>query len=498
MTRRSGTPGDGDEVGRALDLLRAARELTAELSAVRPLADTLQSVVEGVARLGFDGAVMNLVRDDGDLEVVATAGPEELCRTLQGVVERRSSWDRMLAAGEPWGSLVYLSAERGQAVTDETGMAAWHAQGGDRSGPDAWAVGSDLFAPLHDREGCLLGVLSVGDPHDLRMPGPAQLELFEMYAAHAAVAVENARLREVAEQAVARLEREREHFGLAFELAPTGMALFRPHRPEDDGALRVNEALCRMLGRTREELLASRLLDHVHPDDRADAVRDVEVEIHAVPRRYLHADGGFRWMSVSGVTLHGETPTDRWRLMHLVDITDARQREEVLRHDAWHDPLTGLANRRGMEGALAAAPRDRSLAVFFVDLDGFKAVNDLHGHDVGDRVLVEVGRRLAGAVRSGDTLARLGGDEFVVLGWGLDEVAAAAVASRFGEVLAPPVLRDEDADPATAGPEVLQVGASIGYAVGAPGDDPAELLARADRRMLARKRRQARGLPRAR
>lgn len=497
MTRQGDSPGDGD-VGRALDLLRAAKELTAELSQVRPLTDTLQSVVEGVARLGFDGAVMNLVREDGDLEVVATAGPEELCRTLQGVVERRDSWDRLLAAGERWGSLVYVSAEVGRAVDGEVGMKAWHAEGGDRSAPDAWQVGSDLFAPMTDRAGELLGVLSVGDPDDLRMPGPAQRELFEMYAAHAAVAVENARLREVADQALTRLQREREHFSLAFELAPTGMALFLPHRPGGVGGLRVNEALCRMLGRTREELLATRLLDHVHPDDRDDAIRDVEVEIHAVPRRYLHADGGFRWMSVSGVTLEGDSPDDRWRLMHLVDITDARQREEVLRHDAWHDPLTGLANRRGLEGALAAAPRDRVLAVFFVDLDGFKAVNDLHGHDVGDRVLVEVGRRLAGVVRSGDTLARLGGDEFVVLGWGLDEVAAAAVAHRFGEVLAPPVLRAEDADPATPGPVALQVGASIGYAVGGPGDDPAELLARADRRMLARKRRQARGLPSAR
>lgn len=496
---RAGGPGQEDEVGRALDLLRAARELTAELSAVRPLADTLQAVVEGVARLGFDGAVMNLVREDGDLEVVATAGPEELRRALAGVVERRASWDAMLGAGERWGSLVYLSAERGREVTDATGMQAWHAQDGDRSAPDAWPVGSDLFAPMHDRDGRLLGVLSVGDPDDLRMPGPARLELFEMYAAHAAVAVENARLREVADRALTHLAREQQYFSRAFELAPTGMALFRLGEDGDDAALRVNEALCRMLGRTREELTRGRLLHHVHPDDRADALRDARTELHDVPRRYLHADGGTRWMSVSAVTLAGDEGPEQWRLMHLVDITDARQREELLRHDAWHDPLTGLANRRGLEAAMAAAPPDRPLAVFFVDLDGFKAVNDVYGHDVGDLVLVEVGRRLAGAVRAGDTLARLGGDEFVALGWGLDEVAAAAVAHRFDEALGPPVFEPgASALPEHARVPVLHVGASVGYAVGEAGTDPGELLARADRLMLARKRRQARGLPSAR
>jgi diguanylate cyclase (GGDEF)-like protein/PAS domain S-box-containing protein len=489
-------PQDEVEVGRALDLLRAARRLTAELSAARPLADTLQAVVEGVAGLGFDGAVMNLVREDGDLEVVATAGPEGLCSTLQGVVERRGSWDRLLAAGERWGSLVYVPADVGRALTGQTEMVAWYAQGGDRTGPDAWPAGSDLFAPMTDRQGRLLGVLSVGDPDDLRVPGPDRLELFEMYAAHAAVAVENARLREVAERALAGLEREREHFRQAFELAPTGMAVFRPG---DHGSLRVNEALCRMVGRSREELLSLPLISLVHPEDRDDALRGVHLEIHAVPRRYLHADGGLRWMSVSGVTLDGGSSGESWRLMHLVDITDARKREEVLRHDAWHDPLTGLANRRGLEAAMAAGPPGRALAVFFVDLDGFKAINDAHGHDVGDLVLVEVGRRLARAVRGGDVVARLGGDEFVALGWDLDEPAAAAVAQRFGEVLVPPVFRPRDGTAAGhADVPELAVGASVGYAVGEPGDDPAELLARADRRMLRRKRRQARGRPRAR
>ena len=109
----------------------------------------------------------------------------------------------------------------------------------------------------------------------------------------------------------------------------------------------------------------------------------------------------------------------------VLDIRGHKAREAALAFDALHDPLTGLHNRIALlertEQALTRLDRSPSvLAVAFIDLDRFKEVNDRHGHGVGDRVLMAVGRRLAGAVRPADTLARMGGDEFVVLCEGLD------------------------------------------------------------------------------
>jgi diguanylate cyclase (GGDEF)-like protein/PAS domain S-box-containing protein len=102
------------------------------------------------------------------------------------------------------------------------------------------------------------------------------------------------------------------------------------------------------------------------------------------------------------------------------DLTQIKAQEEHLRHLAHHDPLTGLPNRAlladRLKVALAQAERSgRKLAVCYLDLDGFKPINDAHGHAIGDRLLIEISQRLAGAVRGGDTVARLGGDEFVLL-----------------------------------------------------------------------------------
>ena len=157
---------------------------------------------------------------------------------------------------------------------------------------------------------------------------------------------------------------------------------------------------------------------------------------------------------------------------------------------AFTDPLTGLANRRGMEERLevamleASCADDAALAVLFLDLDGFKQVNDRHGHDVGDRLLVATAERLSARLRRGDLLARLGGDEFLVVLCGLASATAREQASRVGEslasVLAAPLQLDGHA---------LQVGVSVGVSV-FPEDAPdlRGLLHAADLRMYETKR----------
>jgi diguanylate cyclase (GGDEF)-like protein/PAS domain S-box-containing protein len=151
-----------------------------------------------------------------------------------------------------------------------------------------------------------------------------------------------------------------------------------------------------------------------------------------------------------------------------------RRDEERMRHEALHDPLTGLANRTllrdRLEHALARFERERgATAVLFIDLDNFKQVNDTHGHATGDAVLVESARRLHAAIRPGDTVARMGGDEFVAVCEHVDVESALAVAQRLQEALRPPLA---------AGGLEHQLSASIGVALG--DREPEALLANAD------------------
>jgi diguanylate cyclase (GGDEF)-like protein len=168
----------------------------------------------------------------------------------------------------------------------------------------------------------------------------------------------------------------------------------------------------------------------------------------------------------------------------LVDTTDRKRLEARLLHDALHDPLTGLANRvlfrDHVERALVRRRRSRtSVALLFVDLDDFKAVNDSLGHAVGDRVLVELARRVATAIRADDVAARQGGDEFAVLLRVRDAAEATAMAERLLEELHRPV---------ELGAASVTVGGSIGVALDAGrGTVADDLLAHADAAMYAAK-----------
>ncbi len=152
---------------------------------------------------------------------------------------------------------------------------------------------------------------------------------------------------------------------------------------------------------------------------------------------------------------------------------------------AYTDPLTGLPNRRGLDARLAAemanTSPDRMLAVYMIDLDGFKQVNDQHGHELGDELLVAVGQRLGAQLRSSDVVARLGGDEFVVTAGGLaDERQARDLGLKLVDAFRQPFR--------LAGGRACQVGLTIGYVlVPVDGTDPVNLLRRADAAMYAGK-----------
>ncbi len=174
----------------------------------------------------------------------------------------------------------------------------------------------------------------------------------------------------------------------------------------------------------------------------------------------------------------------RMKAIHAEARSAVRERDTFVSM-AYTDPLTGLPNRRGLDVRLAAemantAP-DRLLAVYMIDLDGFKQVNDRHGHELGDELLIAVGKRLAAQLRSSDVVARLGGDEFVVTAGGLsDERQARDLGLKLAEAFREPFVLK-------AGQQ-CSVGLTVGYVlVPLDGSDPVSVLRRADAAMYAGK-----------
>ena len=259
-----------------------------------------------------------------------------------------------------------------------------------------------------------------------------------------------------------------------------------------DGLVRYESpAVERILGRTDAERLGRPATTDVHADDRAAVQRRLAEVASASGSeatfefRARHADESWRTLEAIAKNLLDD-PAVGGVVVNYRDITERKALEEQLRHQAFHDVLTGLANRslfRDRLGhALARAARGASpTAVLYLDIDDFKSVNDRFGHTEGDRLLIAVGQRLQSATRAGDTVARLGGDEFAVIVEETDPVEARHAADRILEILA---------EPFDLGGRETTVRASIGIASQAVGGaDADELLRRADIAMYAAKSR---------
>jgi diguanylate cyclase (GGDEF)-like protein/PAS domain S-box-containing protein len=252
----------------------------------------------------------------------------------------------------------------------------------------------------------------------------------------------------------------------------------------------VTPPVQRVLGWEPAELLGVELAELIHPEESAYArafYADIDGDGEStatVEWRVRHRDGSWRQFEVVNASLLDDDAV-RGIVATLRDVTERRELERELEHQAFHDRLTGLANRAlfrdRLEHALARRNRNpHPVAVLLLDLDDFKVVNDSLGHAAGDRLLVMVAERLRGHLRASDTTARLGGDEFAVL---LDDPASAdeatLVAERLVEVLTAPYQLD--------GRELF-VRASIGVALAAVTGQPAdELLRDADMAMYAAK-----------
>lgn len=248
-------------------------------------------------------------------------------------------------------------------------------------------------------------------------------------------------------------------------------------------------SVTRVLGYGSRALLTRSFIELVHEQDR-DTALAVIGETATRPSSEP-ACIGFRWRHHEGTWRHVETtftnllsdPTVAGIVLNARDVTEQVQLQSQLAHQAFHDPLTDLANRvlfrDRVEHALARrAPADRSIAVLFLDIDDFKRVNDSLGHSLGDKLLVQFSNRLRGCIRAGDTAARLGGDEFAVL---LEKPEdAEAAAARLGEVLTSAFVLDSTE---------VYVTVSVGISLNdGPHADADELLRNADAAMYAAKR----------
>lgn len=238
-----------------------------------------------------------------------------------------------------------------------------------------------------------------------------------------------------------------------------------------------------------DEIAGLPITDMVEEADQERALSDVREVRSGAPRTAeytlrrrdgLAFTGEVCWSSIRGKdgAVSGITCVAR-------DVTARRRAQEEMAYRAFHDPLTGLPNREHylsiLDAALQRRARDGSpCAVAMIDLDGFKAVNDTHGHAAGDHLLRQVARRLERALRESDTVARLGGDEFALVLPRADQAGAYLVAERLQVAMQQPIELDGIA---------VQVGMSLGIALlGTDGDDSATLLHHADLAMYTAKR----------
>ena len=260
---------------------------------------------------------------------------------------------------------------------------------------------------------------------------------------------------------------------------------------ESDGTIRyVSPAVERVMGYKPEEQAGTTAFGSVHPNDRE---RALDTFAEALKRPGLHPPLEFRvphkdgsWRNLEHIVNNLlDNPAVGGVVVTSRDVTERKALEEQLRHQAFHDPLTGLPNRAlfmdRLERAFTRANRRGSMvAVQFMDLDNFKVINDSLGHEVGDQLLVAVAERIKHCLRPEDTAARLGGDEFTILIEAVDSMTdAVRVAERIAEILQPPFALDQH--------EVFST-TSIGIALSSPlQKQPADLLRHADLAMYRAK-----------
>jgi diguanylate cyclase (GGDEF)-like protein/PAS domain S-box-containing protein len=307
-------------------------------------------------------------------------------------------------------------------------------------------------SPLFDAEGVVVGAITVASDVTEQRAAEADLELSEA------------------------------RFDGAFRRSAFGMAM-----ADLVGRMTaVNPALAELLGRSARELIGHLLSDFGEPGSpEAGAVPSLRdgTDSYSDERRYRRPDGSAVWLQANITLIRGPAEEPLYLMVQALDITPRKRIELELEHRALHDDLTGLPNRAllndRLDQALAGARRSGGqVGLAFLDVDGFKHVNDALGHGIGDDLLVEFGHRLSMTVRPDDTVARFGGDEFVILCTDVSMEEMEGLAARVSSAMS------ERFD---VGGHEVEVHASLGITVSDTGSSVQSILSEADAAMFRAK-----------
>jgi diguanylate cyclase (GGDEF)-like protein/PAS domain S-box-containing protein len=343
-------------------------------------------------------------------------------------------------------------------------------------------LGPALVRDDHDRGAAVLAALAGGYAAALQERTRAEQERVSAAAFAARTAAEEARWASEA------------RFRALFADSAIGISI----STAAGEVVEVNRALCDMFGYRPADILHRTFESYVPADDhehwaKLRAMQAGELEHVRLERPYAHADGTQIWNDIVLSLVRAPDGAPRYIVAMIADVTERHRLETSLRHQAQHDPLTGLPNRTlFFERLDTALDAGRHVGVCYLDLDGFNAVNDTLGHDVGDQVLQTVAHRLAAEIGSheingaergdvggaGHLVARLSGDEFVVLvdSGRTGSANGSAELLRVAEQALDAVRR-----PVLVGPHRIVVSASVGVAAhGDGGSGSADLMKAAD------------------
>jgi diguanylate cyclase (GGDEF)-like protein len=505
-------------------------ERTASVRDESDLEEVLEDVAQAIGEvLGYRAVVVNVYRPAfDDMLTAAAVGSEESLRALLGTVSPNDTWTPLLAD---------RFRRRGGAYFVPDGEFDWDSLGVDTyvpdiepsDDPDAWLPGDALFVPLRDTRHELLGVISVDEPETGRRPTDEELDALITISRHAALALRiaqdtaddiehqrmlervlevSARLADPADvEAVLQAVCEGIEDALGFEKVMIGLAE-APDAPIVPVAASGWDSEMPALDHGASlESLAPLFTDdfeiagcHLLPAE----VAEHRLGIDNFPyRSEMNGHGPHAWSRhwllvplVEGDTRIGliwvDDPRDRLlptrarlqalRLFANQAAAALRSADQAvrLRHEATHDTLTGLPNRRAFRSRLAREidASDR-FALVLCDMDNLKRVNDTHGHDAGDKALQMLAGALRSQLRRSDEAYRVGGDEFAVVLPGAARLDAERVMRRLRTAVVGSVV-----------PETGEsIEASFGIAVYEPGDDPEKVVARADEALYQAKRR---------